>query len=525
MRSSCAVPALGRSQCVPPPNATRPTRSRSFRCAAASVSAARTARTSVPSCRRRASANVSRNSTTSALRSGWWSLTIGAPRRAVARQFTRRTRSPGANGRRSANSIPSPRCGATRLPAAACARDGPTRRRSRSRDGRTRTSSSPACTPSRTTTPSGPRARAITSPTRYAPHPRAVTQIATRRSAPPSGATVSGSGGSVASRPCGSVGRSSSHATGASAWTRTSSTTVSPSRTRALAIVAPTRRPGSRAPATPTAAASANGTTSAAIAGRPRTRAASAPAAVSSAKLVSLGDAAARIGPPQALRRLRRRHRLEALADDRVAADPAHPQLRVEHEPVRERGDGERLDVVGDDVVAARQRGAGARELHQRERPARARADLHAHARARLPGDRDDVAPDGGGDMDLLHPALERQQLVAVDDRAQLDVLGAALDAPLEHLPLVVGRRVADRDAREEPVELRLGQRVRALVLDRVLRRDDEERALERAGRVVARDLALLHRLEQRGLRLRRRAVDLVAEQDVREDRPGPERE
>ena len=39
-------------------------------------------------------------------------------------------------------------------------------------------------------------------------------------------------------------------------------------------------------------------------------------------------------------------------------------------------------------------------------------------------------------------------------------------------------------------------------------------------GRAVDRDRALLHRLEQRGLRLRRRAVDLVREEDVGEDRP-----
>ena len=39
------------------------------------------------------------------------------------------------------------------------------------------------------------------------------------------------------------------------------------------------------------------------------------------------------------------------------------------------------------------------------------------------------------------------------------------------------------------------------------------------------RDLPLLHRLEQRRLRLRGRPVDLVGEQQVREDRPGPELE
>ena len=47
------------------------------------------------------------------------------------------------------------------------------------------------------------------------------------------------------------------------------------------------------------------------------------------------------------------------------------------------------------------------------------------------------------------------------------------------------------------------------------------------SGRVtpVRRHLPLLHRLEQRGLRLRRSAVDLVGEQEVGEDRPGPELE
>src|SRR5208283_6116446 len=37
--------------------------------------------------------------------------------------------------------------------------------------------------------------------------------------------------------------------------------------------------------------------------------------------------------------------------------------------------------------------------------------------------------------------------------------------------------------------------------------------------------LVLLHRLEERGLHLRRRPVDLVREQDVREDRAPSERE
>ena len=72
----------------------------------------------------RASAKVSRKMTTSVFRSGWVSFTQGSPRRAVARQLTRRTRSPGTNGRRSANSIPSPRVRGSWLPAKGCVSSG-----------------------------------------------------------------------------------------------------------------------------------------------------------------------------------------------------------------------------------------------------------------------------------------------------------------------------------------------------------------------------------------------------------------
>ena len=88
-----------------------------------------------------------------------------------------------------------------------------------------------------------------------------------------------------------------------------------------------------------------------------------------------------------------------------------------------------------------------------------------------------------------------------------------------------LGRRVADAQAHEEAVELGLGQRVGALVLDRVLRGEDQEGRLELVGAVVGGDLALLHRLQQRGLRLGRGAVDLVAEEQVAEHGPGPELE
>ena len=85
---------------------------------------------------------------------------------------------------------------------------------------------------------------------------------------------------------------------------------------------------------------------------------------------------------------------------------------------------------------------------------------------------------------------------------------------------LVLDLRVVDGELEEEAVELRLGERVGALGLDRVLRRQHQERARHLVGGAADRDLALLHHLEQRGLDLGRRAVDLVGQQEVGEDRP-----
>src|SRR5260370_21426605 len=55
------------------------------------------------------------------------------------------------------------------------------------------------------------------------------------------------------------------------------------------------------------------------------------------------------------------------------------------------------------------------------------------------------------------------------------------------------------------------------------MRGDYEEGPLERPRRALDRDLALPHRLQQRRLTSWCRAIDLVREHDVREDRAGYE--
>ncbi len=79
---------------------------------------------------------------------------------------------------------------------------------------------------------------------------------------------------------------------------------------------------------------------------------------------------------------------------------------------------------------------------------------------------------------------------------------------------------IAHPHLEHEAVELRLGQRIGALVLDRVLGGEHQERLLQRIGGAADGHLMLLHRLEQRGLHLGRRAVDLVGQDDLGEQRP-----
>ena len=90
-------------------------------------------------------------------------------------------------------------------------------------------------------------------------------------------------------------------------------------------------------------------------------------------------------------------------------------------------------------------------------------------------------------------------------------------------LGLEVG--IPERRAHQEAVELSLRQREGALLLDRVVRRDEEERLGQRPGASVHAHLTLSHRLEQRRLGLRHRPVDLVDEHDVGEHRARPELE
>ena len=110
-------------------------------------------------------------------------------------------------------------------------------------------------------------------------------------------------------------------------------------------------------------------------------------------------------------------------------------------------------------------------------------------------------------------------QILTGDRPLQLRILNRRRRS--RDLELLVVRRVLDDDVEHEAVELRFRQRIGAFELDRVLRREHVERFVQLVGLALHRDAVLLHRFEQRRLRLRRGAVDFVRQHDVGEDRPG----
>ncbi len=205
---------------------------------------------------------------------------------------------------------------------------------------------------------------------------------------------------------------------------------------------------------------------------------------------------------------------------------------RAARETMTGDGDEHRLHVLRHHHRPTRHQRPSARrgEQHQagaRRQPA-ARAGVGAAGAAgktaRRREQRLHVVEKRGRDVDVTGVALPFGQRRGVGDRRDVGDARAAVAAG-EELAIGGGVRVAELDGHQEAVELRFRQRIRADLLHRILRGDDEERLGQLARLAVDRHLALLHRLEQCALRLRRRAIDLVGEHHRVEDRARQEAE
>ena len=191
--------------------------------------------------------------------------------------------------------------------------------------------------------------------------------------------------------------------------------------------------------------------------------------------------------------------------------------------------------AIASDVVDRRRQPpvdqrAGARRQHQRLAGARARApgdqlaDLAGlRARARRAHQREDRLDHRFADRQAAHQPLRRDQFVGGHRRLRLALFRAG---GVEHdFAFGVAIGIIDVDLHQEAVELRFRQRIGAFLLDRVLRREHMERARHVVAIAGDRHVVLLHRLQQRRLGARARAVDLVGHQELAEDRPRDEAE
>src|SRR5438270_3111807 len=127
------------------------------------------------------------------------------------------------------------------------------------------------------------------------------------------------------------------------------------------------------------------------------------------------------------------------------------------------------------------------------------------------------IVHDVAGDQQVARNTLRRDQRLAVGDllNRRLPRRGRSR----QDLRQVVGRWELDFELEQESVQLRLRQRIGAGHLDRVLGGDHEERPRQRVTARADGNRALLHRLEHGRLRLRRRTVDFVDQDQIGEHR------
>ena len=153
---------------------------------------------------------------------------------------------------------------------------------------------------------------------------------------------------------------------------------------------------------------------------------------------------------------------------------------RLEDEPMRDDGEEQALDVGRVDVRPAVDQRPGARHPLEGEARADRGADADLLEVAGRPHQLDEPPQDEAVDVDLLDRARISSNSVR-DHLAPATRADARAAAPRRSGP-PDRRRVPERRLDREPVELRLRQRKRPLLLDRVLRREDEERVRRAVG-------------------------------------------
>src|SRR6185369_171402 len=137
---------------------------------------------------------------------------------------------------------------------------------------------------------------------------------------------------------------------------------------------------------------------------------------------------------------------------------------------------------------------------------------------ARGENEMDDVVADLVVHVERVDDGAGGEDLVEVDDALDVEV-GLGESHGVEDAALFREVRIIDHDLEHEAVDLRLGERVGAFLVDGVFRGEHEEGDGELVGLAAEGDLPLLHGFEQGGLHLGGGAVNFVGEDEICEHR------
>src|SRR2546429_169148 len=187
---------------------------------------------------------------------------------------------------------------------------------------------------------------------------------------------------------------------------------------------------------------------------------------------------------------------------------------------MRENGNGELFEVVGEAIVAAIEVGACLRGALEHERAARADAEGKLLALAREIDDLESVVVQAGIDFDVGNGVLHGQHIADIRDRIER-VERIIANTLAQNFLFRFVRGIAHFDAHQKTVKLRFRQGISTVMLDRILRGDHEKRLRQRERFAVDGDLRFVHGFEKRGLRARGGAIDFVGEDHVGENRAG----
>ena len=200
-------------------------------------------------------------------------------------------------------------------------------------------------------------------------------------------------------------------------------------------------------------------------------------------------------------------------------------ELRIgrQRDAMAQRRCGHSLDVVGYDKRPRRHQRRRLGRPNQRDRSARAAAHGDTGPVSRGAHDAHGVVEHRLIDTLARHQLLKRQDHPLIQhggDAGQRQLItGLIRRGARDDVDLLLERRIGHVDLQQEAIQLGFRQRIGALGLQRILRRQHDEGPGQRQCLALQRHLILLHDLEQGALGLGRRAIDLIGEQHIGEYR------